>query len=264
MSLQAILQSLAMDTSVRLRDSQSLEVRFGEETITDLVLLELKRLSTPNIRIIQTSKPDEAHTGTDWDWWIGSDRVGWTRYAIQAKKMNPANGRYGSITQRTGSIMQIDVLDKYAKRNGAIALYCFYNSVPSQSNSAWNCCKPYDEPQLACTVSPSFVVRPCITKRGTKNFDWIHSHVESVPWRCLNCTNAKKRFRQTKASSVSVDSNSDTEDSPELRSAFYEQLPDSIRDAKEAGTLIGFPDDVYDHNLQSYPRRVVVLESTVE
>ncbi|WP_370464623.1 DUF6615 family protein [Microbulbifer sp. YPW1] len=275
--LQTILEDLARDSSARFRDSQILDIRFGEETITDLVLLELKRLSPQNVLILQTSKAAEASTGTDWEWWIGSDRVGWTRYAVQAKKMNWDTERYNSITQRTGSKLQIDVLDAFAASNGAIPLYCFYNSATSTAKSAWNCCKAFDAPQLACTVTPSAIVRPCISTRGTKNFSWMHSHIETVPWRCLTCPTTTKRYQRW-VTPEPLDANESSEeekpldskvqrtnvpDSPPRRSAHYETLPRVIREARQRGRLEQFPYELYDDN-QSYPRRILVLESSVE
>jgi hypothetical protein len=42
-TLVSILEALARDTWERLNDARALSVRFGEETITDLLLLDIQR-----------------------------------------------------------------------------------------------------------------------------------------------------------------------------------------------------------------------------
>jgi hypothetical protein len=148
-TLCAVLEALAVDTWERLRDSQSLEIRFGEETITDLLLLDLKRKNPARTRVIQTPKPKEKDQGTDWEWWIGSPRVPWLRFAVQAKKLNLKSSRYDGLKHQVGSALQIDLLEKYAARNRAIPLYCFYNHRhPPATKKAWRCGQPFDEPSL--------------------------------------------------------------------------------------------------------------------
>lgn len=74
-------------------------VRFGEETITDLLMMDLFIQGSTVALFRQTSKPDEAMWGTDFELWLGSDRLGWFRFAIQAKKLDLRTDRYASLTQ---------------------------------------------------------------------------------------------------------------------------------------------------------------------
>jgi hypothetical protein len=62
-TLHEIFEGLAEDTWERLRDARTMKIRFGEETITDLLLLELKRLGSGQIHIIQTPKYLEQTSG---------------------------------------------------------------------------------------------------------------------------------------------------------------------------------------------------------
>ena len=66
-------------------------VRFGEETITDFLMMELYVQGSMLAHFKQTSKPDEAMWGTDFELWIGSEQLGWFRLAIQAKKLDFEN-----------------------------------------------------------------------------------------------------------------------------------------------------------------------------
>ena len=68
--LTSLLEDLAKTTWHRLHDARELSIRFGEETITDLLLLDLRRSQPINAAIIQTPKSDEAVSGTDFEWWL--------------------------------------------------------------------------------------------------------------------------------------------------------------------------------------------------
>jgi len=120
-------------TDIKL--SQQYGIILGEETITDSILLELARQNFFNIRILQTQKPKEAIQGTDWEWFVGSYKYGWIRYAIQAKKLNLTTLGYGNLNHKIGKApnddYQINILRKFSKANGAVPLYHFYNYFPA-------------------------------------------------------------------------------------------------------------------------------------
>ena len=65
----------------------SAPMRFAEETITDLMLMELYLHGSSLIQFTQTSRSQESLSGTDLELWVGSRRLGWFRFAIQAKKL---------------------------------------------------------------------------------------------------------------------------------------------------------------------------------
>ena len=98
-------------------------VRFGEETITDLLMMDLYVQGSTLALFSQTSKPDESMWGTDFELWLGSGRLGWFRFAIQAKKLDLRNDRYASLTQSNANGLQIDILERYAQRKRAAPLY---------------------------------------------------------------------------------------------------------------------------------------------
>ena len=264
MKLVSILESLAADTWERLRDSRVLEINFGEETITDLLLMDLKRKHPPTSTIIQTPKTKEKDKGTDWEWWIGSDRTSWLRFAVQAKKLHIDSQRYTGLSHKVGESLQIDLLEKYAKANDAIPLYCFYNyTQPAAAAKAWHCCQPsVDEPQLACTITTSKIVRAAIGSHGTKNFSWIHSHPETLPWRCLaGCT----RFRRAYVPDAGPDMPDQTVAKllgENVRR--YDRLPPEVQAGRISGRIDYFSAEYYNMNAQLLPRRVVVLEFAPE
>jgi hypothetical protein len=189
--MYTVLESLARSTWERLRDARTLGIRFGEETITDLLLLELKRLGSGQIRIIQTPKSIEKTSGTDWEWWVRAPgNAGWYRFAIQAKKLDSKSNRYERLRHRVGPVLQLNLLKQYAWKHGAIPLYCFFNHVDNfdaaKLRQVWHCCDEKRElQQLACTVVPLPVIEYVVTPRVSKSFSAVHSHRGAVPWRCL-------------------------------------------------------------------------------
>ena len=102
-------------------------VRFGEETITGLTMMDLYMRGSILVHFTQTAKPDEALWGTDFELWLGSDQLGWFRFAIQAKKLTLTDDRYSSLAQGNSNGDQIDLLEQYARLNCAAPLYCLYN-----------------------------------------------------------------------------------------------------------------------------------------
>ena len=50
-------------------------VRFGEETITDLIMMDLYMRGSTLVHFTQTTKPDEALWGTDFELWLGSEQL---------------------------------------------------------------------------------------------------------------------------------------------------------------------------------------------
>jgi hypothetical protein len=185
-----LLEQLSADTWDRIRYSEELNISFGEESITDLNLLEIKKSRTNSIHVIKFTKQQEALVGIDWEWWIGSRQKGWLRYAVQAKKINSKSRRYDSIGHKIDGLLQLNILEEFAYKvsGSAIPIYCFYNYINNPSpkpNLHWHCNSQYDERQLGCTVTPSFIVRIAIETRGYRNFDFIHLQPYTIPWRCL-------------------------------------------------------------------------------
>ena len=187
------LETLAADTWMRLRDVAALaprSVRFGEETITDLLMLDLNRLGSTKAFFRPTSKPVEALQGTDFECWVGSDGAGWLRFAIQAKKLDLAKSRYNELGRcvRSRQKKQIKVLEEFAEANRAAPLYCLYNFwEQADPQSHGTCCqRPYAKEQLGCTITAPSTIREVLkAPKGRKTFDYIHRCGYTLPWRCL-------------------------------------------------------------------------------
>ena len=185
-------EQIAEDTWQRMKYARLLDVRLGEETLTDILALEWARYSSKTglqSRLFQTTKVDEAVKGTDLEIYfhVGNHRA--IILAVQVKKLDKSTGRYLKLNANAGknNRRQIDVLEMYAHRIGAIPLYLLYNYVDSfNSQMTWHCRRQPDRTQMGCTLVPSCRIHDVLSwPRGRRNFDGIHIFADAVPWRCI-------------------------------------------------------------------------------
>jgi hypothetical protein len=195
-----ILETLAQATWERLHHAREYGVSQGEETITDINLLDIKRFGDGRIKVRKCPKHLESETGVDWDMLIGSTNTGWSRYAVQAKRVNikaSSSNRYDTLkkivkTKEDGDVVdkeeQLSILRRFASRRNASPLYCLYNYADKDDyDKYWQCCHQSQEiKQLGCTVTPASVVDWATSNHGKRTFEDIHQKSNTLPWRCLS------------------------------------------------------------------------------
>jgi hypothetical protein len=95
--------------------------------------------------------------------------------------------------------LQIDVLERYADLNDAIPMYCLFNFAEGAKLAhTWQCgYSPVDQAQLACTMTPSKVIRQATKSHGDRTFAWIHQQSETLPWRCFVHCNCNRQLLAT-------------------------------------------------------------------
>jgi hypothetical protein len=181
--IRTTLERLARDTLGRLDDGERLSCRQGEETITDINLLDLVRLSQPSLLLEKKNKREESTSGVDWELWIGGPTRPFLRLAVQAKRLN-ARGNY-KLRHANRHGEQRDLLEQYAAANRALPLYCLYNwaHIPFDSQLHWHCCGVFDAEQLGCT----FARTDTIQNARASTFADLHTFDSTIPWRCLTC-----------------------------------------------------------------------------
>ncbi|MDX2255397.1 MAG: DUF6615 family protein [Pseudanabaenaceae cyanobacterium bins.39] len=181
-----LFEKLASSTWQRIFYANQHEVSQGEETITDINLLEIAMSQSSEVTVVKTDKYREKDQGTDWEWWIGNSRIGYLRYAVQAKKIDAKFTKYKYLKHKVDSVEQSDILERHAQNNGAIPLYCFYNySKNTDLSPYWHCNLPPEYKQLGCTVTPLKNVKKAINQWGKSTFDFLHTPYDTKPWRCL-------------------------------------------------------------------------------
>ena len=191
-----LFEYIAKTTWEWLGQARQLKLSFSEETITDIAALQIAGAASNQVKVAKTTRQQEKRYGIDWMWFIGNPRQGYSRYAVQAKKItldSSANFSYRvryRVSRTPGSEFQIERLEQFAKRARAIPLYCFYNNVNSAlATRYWHCRaypnQPDDIRQMGCTVVPLDAIQVMHKPHHRKDFPAVHQDVRSIPWRCL-------------------------------------------------------------------------------
>ena len=198
-------EKIAEDIWWKVKQSWEWDVRLGEETLTDLLVLDFVRFKPGNYRLFPSTKPGEWKRGTDLEIRIHDVGNHAAKLAIQAKKLLPPAKtkpyQIGKYRLDPKAKCQMDTLEDYSKKNDAVPLYLLYNYVNRCNISPyWHCCQCADEKQLGCTLVPSRNIRQAISKYGCKNFDWIHKSRSALPWHCFfDCTQRRGHQGQSAA-----------------------------------------------------------------
>ena len=203
-----------------------LGARLGEETLTDLLVLDMLPHQTMNtLSIYHPTKQEESRFGADLLVCIRYPDGSGRRLAVQAKKLYPT-GRYAALGHSNASgTLQIDKLDKFARTWGAIPVYLLYNHLDQlpQRTHHWHCCRDYDAEQLGCTLVPSWRIRQAIGSRGRRTFPAIHEQAPARPWRCV--FDCDRPLKQTDALRLSQPEPEVSDD----RVFFHQRRPDWIQ-----------------------------------
>ena len=193
-------ERVAERTWSTLRLAKQLRARFGEETLTDLLVLDmLPHQRTKGFWLRPTRKLDEGWCGADLLVAVRHQTGRWSRFALQAKKLYP-DDRYRMLSRVTESLDQLEKLEEFARQFHALPLYLLYNhSNTAERSEHWNCCKQsFDECQLGCTLVPSWHIRRMLCRPPPpRDFDSAHRVKQARPWRCaFDCQSAEKELRQ--------------------------------------------------------------------
>jgi len=102
----------------------------GEETITDLNLLEIKSRHKKAIYIKEFNKKEEGKFGADWEWWFQGISGLWLGFRVQAKVIKLTSGKFEHLHywKKKQKLYQSELLIDKALNSSikTIPLYCFY------------------------------------------------------------------------------------------------------------------------------------------
>lgn len=193
---ESLFETLAFTTWDAIENAYTHKISLGEDAITSINLLALKNASFPNLAIVDT-RPSESTKGCDFEFWIGNNKSGWHRYAIQAKKISVSSGRYDSLNHIVGDVPQIQILEQYASSNNAIPLYCLFNFSNNTKKPSTSCFKYLNIKEFGCSVTPLSTVKYALNTRGSRTFKWFHERKETLPWSCLvRCTKLHRHWTE--------------------------------------------------------------------
>ncbi len=193
-SLLHTLLELGHSTSKNLEFAHSPDVKvsYGEETITEMNLLEIRRRHPHKVTLLTFSKSQESkNTGADWEWHIiGS--VYTLKMRVQAKRIHKAGG-IGKLQQmgKEAAKPQIDLLIEDAKANSLFPAYCFYCAEPQRSYWVKGTVEGQVEAfETGCLIADAETVK----SKSPKKLYEIEN--DTVPWHFL-CTRHKFSVSQS-------------------------------------------------------------------
>jgi hypothetical protein len=178
-----------------LRQARAASCQLGEESLTDFNLLKI-RTRHPNEVFTRTfTKPREAKTGADWEWWLTGPSRKWLGFRIQAKVIDLRTDTFNHLHYKTRtkpSAYQSDVLvnDAIAACPPRIPAYCLYMNVTNwRSLRRADVCGSY--PVTARSFGCILIDARRIQQLRIASFA---TGVQSImpfatPWHCLVCCN---------------------------------------------------------------------------
>lgn len=125
-----------------LRLARSHDSKIGEESLTDFLVLQLKKESKGTYFIESFTRPREKTTGADWEIWFAGSSGKWLGLRVQAKVISLGAKRYAQLHyRRTDGTVQLDQLVADARKNKATPLYCLYSYWKSgeAGSVTWRC-----------------------------------------------------------------------------------------------------------------------------
>jgi hypothetical protein len=216
----------------------------GEETLTDLNLLELKRQLPFLIYTEKFTRYREGKvTAADWEWWIAS-QDNWLGLRIQAKRLDPVTQRYELFrSDPSKAVAQADMLIEAAARGPErlYPLYCMYNA---------NCPTPPDPPcspgrpdgrVYGCTLLPARIVRDLVDQGLSAYTDFAPY---AIPWSCLFCEEDFSSDGDMAAQAQHVLDSILFADYPEERGELEPEVPEHVETVWRSPQALLQPDEI--------------------
>lgn len=200
---QAALYGLARTTWRRRGNAKVRKLSFGEESITETILMDLAETFPGSLSIVPFSKPKEGKVGADWAW-LFRDKGGTHNLPmlVQAKALDLSDFEYPEIKRHVGNMKtgrvkrptrQIDLLIKTAQKLGWPAIYAFYNHLDDVSRIPDACSSlPASDAfglipdSWGVSIADAYMVRAAL---DDQTFDTHRSH--SKPLHCLLCSGGR-------------------------------------------------------------------------
>lgn len=192
---QICLIGLARTSWARRATAKRHALSFGEESITETILMDLAESFPGDIMIVPFNKRQEGKTGADWAWAFQDARSSWNLpILVQAKALDNNEQKYSEMKRYVGrtkkSGRQIDLLMQTARQFGWPSIYAFYNYLTDHRrlpNSCGTLGSSKTMPQCwGISVANSYNVRAAL---DDQSFDRHSRH--SRPLHCLLCSGAR-------------------------------------------------------------------------
>jgi hypothetical protein len=169
-----------------LREARSHDFQVGEESITDFIVLNIKKWGAGKIIVDTFTRHKESVNGSDWEWWFTGPSGMWLGMRVQAKILNLASEKYEHLHHKNKNGQQVDLLVNDARKNRLIPIYCMYTNWDTKKYKAGWRCKTY---KPSVRQYGTAILNPGIVKKlQIKNETSLNSIIHDLkPMHCLFC-----------------------------------------------------------------------------
>ena len=188
------IDRIAMKSSTwawdRQRESERVGLQLGEESITDFLVLNLKKWGSGKLLVDTFTRRQESLNGADWEWWLTDSSGKWLGMRVQAKILNLKSAKYEHLHFKNKHGSQVETLLKDAKRHNLVPMYCLYSYWKFGTvKQAWKCKthNPSIRHYGASLLSP-YQVKAFQTS-GEKKLNSVATYLR--PMHCLFCSSRK-------------------------------------------------------------------------
>lgn len=181
MTICDTFKKTAIGTWKKLSKAEKVGLTLGEETITDINLLDILAARHVELKKVKKfNKIKEGENGADWEWWLTGSSGKWLGFRIQAKIIKDDEYKQLHYKDQTGNLIS----ESY--KNKMIPFYCLYTMTTSsifiKEFDAKGYCDSYKV--FGC----SLVYASTINILGTKKH--ISDLIQyMIPWHAIFCSN---------------------------------------------------------------------------
>ena len=197
---QLCLLQLSINVWLRRGAAKICGLSFNEETVTEVLLLELALTFPGSAEIIPFSRNIEACIGADWAWAFVGPGGHCQGMLVQAKRLADHDREYGSLFYTTKSgrnaqkVSQLGVLIASARRYKLPPVLAFYNHLSDTTRVPSRSCGTLDMMNAHFPESWGVAIASAINVKNAhpiKTFDRHRNH--SRPLHCLLCSEGTGR-----------------------------------------------------------------------
>jgi len=170
----------------KLREARKLDYQIGEESLTDFIILNIKRWGSGKIAVKSFTRHDESLNGADWEWWFTGPSGRWLGMRVQAKVLNLASEKYKHLHHKNKNGHQVDLLISDARKKRLVPIYCMFTNWDTKKYKAGWTCRTY-KPTVrhfgTAILNPHFV-----KQLQSSNETRLSSIIDSLrPMHCIFC-----------------------------------------------------------------------------
>ncbi|WP_288450105.1 DUF6615 family protein [uncultured Acinetobacter sp.] len=166
-----------------LEDARNVDYQIKEETITDFLMIFLKKNNKHMVKIKTFTRKEEKQNGSDWEWWFldssGKKGIG---FRVQAKILNLKKNKFLQLYYKNQNQNLISEAKKAKIK--LFPLYCLYTHKDDLLTDYYG-----------CSIISAYSIKNLKLKNIEPTLDNLKSHM--FPWHILVCDCQKTNIKMS-------------------------------------------------------------------